>query len=89
MEIQSLNKTLIVRGVVPDNYNIGNISSTGLISNSIYELTGAYTYVGLPTGVTWGVLEIICASSFIVERITTANKVYTRVYSNSAWGTWF
>lgn len=90
--IQSLDEVGTLKpGIVPNNSNLNNVSSTGLKSNSIYALNGDFSYQNIPTGVKWGILEVISTqtASFILERITTYNRVYTRIYANKKWYDWF
>ena len=90
--IQSLDEVGTLKpGIVPNNSNLNNVSSTGLKSNSIYALNGDFSYQNIPTGVKWGILEVISTqtASFILERITTHNRVYTRIYANKKWHDWF
>lgn len=75
-------------GNLATNTDLNTVTTAG-----VYQLSGANTYVNLPTGTQmWGVLEVVRAgqnSAYIYQRITGFRAhTYERVYANDSWAAW-
>ena len=81
-------KRLTCYETLADGTDINNVSSNAVLPNSIYQISGSYSYSNLPSGVLYGILETIDASSFLFQRLTNYNNIYIRFYANSSWQSW-
>ena len=75
-------------GWINSNYDLNNLTDGGT-----YGLGTNYTFQHMPTSVTSGYLTVFNPSisgTYVVQRLQTSSGVfYTRVRSNSTWGSWY
>ena len=69
-------------GTLPTNTNLDDVKEW-----SISKLISGNTYLGVPTGVTWGLLETIHITTLIVQRLSSSS-LYYRYYGNNEWSEW-
>lgn len=64
-----------------------------LVEQGRWHFGGSDSIVNTPTGVTWGLIEILrngSTGSIVMQRLTSNNKIYLRQTTNSGstWSTW-
>jgi len=74
------------RGRLPSGTDLDDVKDSGS-----YMIGSGNTYTNLPSGVTYGLLEVVpstIANETLLQRITTTSNVYFRFYSHPTWYGW-
>jgi len=77
-------------GWLPTGTDINSIAKAGS-----YGISGSNTYTNLPTGASYGVLEVIApgdTENYVIQRLMTGDKIFTRYRGSSSgtsWGSWY
>ena len=82
--VAALNEVQPIKGVAETGTDLDDITTPGW-----YQLPGTNSYTNLPSGITWGLLEVKKAGTFTVQELTTTTaRTFKRIYANAAWSAW-
>lgn len=75
----------IIQSVISNYGDLNDIKDRG-----VYSCIGTNTYYNLPSGATYGTLEVIntAGNYYTTQRFTNALLTATRIYTNNAWTGW-